>query len=892
VPVGRRDDLMGASRWPLVGRQAACEAITAALVDEDAGGIVIAGPAGVGRTRVLHEALFMAGDRGRPVRWAAATSAATHVPLGALAHLLPAVDVASDSLVLLQRASQAIAGDGSERPPVLGVDDVHLLDPLSVTLLHQLATSGAVTLVLAVRTGNAAPDPAAPLWKDRLVTRIELQPLSRDETERLLTEVLSGDVEARTTERLWRLTQGNPLFLRELVEDGRRTGRLGLAGGLWRWDGPLAPPQRLVEIVLAHMGDLSSDQRRVLEVLSTAEPLAVQQVVDLSSADAVASLQHRGVVVDADSGATGQVRIAHPLYTEVVRGRASEAGLRLIRQQLADRQGYDSLPDDLVRRCTRLLDSDAPMVEHTVLTRAARYANAMLDHPGAERLARAAVEAGADARAHVALVEASWWQGQPALGERLVTEAASVSGAGEDRVWLTATRVLALFCGLQRRDDAAALLKQAAAEVRTEEDRAVVSSIEATLAFLGGDPARALRHAAPVLSSGTGAGAAQPIAAAAAATSLAVTGQTAQALATVETGWRALDSLTEGPHLAFVWVWLTGAEVLALHLAGRIEQLEQRVSELHRKSLAAPEWPGDAVVSLFHGWAAMAAGRLRLAIRWLIEAQVGLQRRDPVGLLPLCLSLLARARAVIGDVAGAEELLADRERIRHGAVTVFDPAASLAWAWLEAARGRTAKAGEGVLEAAALAADQGQLAVEALLLHDGLRFGRAADVVLRLRQLAATLDSPFVEDLAAHAEAVQTGSGELLERQSHRFEEAGALLFAADAAQAASSAYKRSGDRRRAAHLASRVSTLIRACGLAETPALDHVAPPLLTSREEEVARLADRGMSNQAIADRLVVSVRTVETHLTHIYTKLGISGRADLARALATVPTQPRRR
>ena len=54
------------------------------------------------------------------------------------------------------------------------------------------------------------------------------------------------------------------------------------------------------------------------------------------------------------------------------------------------------------------------------------------------------------------------------------------------------------------------------------------------------------------------------------------------------------------------------------------------------------------------------------------------------------------------------------------------------------------------------------------------------------------------------------------------------------------------------------------------------------------MARLADRGMSNQAIADRLVVSVRTVETHLSHIYDKLGINGRAELARALAMVPTR----
>ncbi len=875
---------MQADRWPLVGREAACEAITVALLDGKVGGIVIASPAGVGRTRMLHEALSMAHRRGRPIRWAAATtSAATHVPLGALAHLLPTVDAASDPLVLLQRAAQAIAGDGSGPTPVFGVDDVHLLDPLSVTLLHQLRMSGAVTLVLAVRTGNAAPDPAAPLWKDRLLTRIELQPLSRDETEQLLTRALRGDVEARTTERLWRLSRGNPLFLRELVEDGRRTGRFERAPGLWRWCGPMTPSQRLVEIVLAQLGELNPAEWRALEVLATAEPLAVQQVVDLSSADAVASLQREGIVVDDDSGASGQVRIAHPLYSEVVRGRASEAGLRLIRRQLSDAPGGRGIPGDLVRRCVRLLDSDAPMVEAGVLTEAARHASAMLDHPLAERLARAAVEEGADAQAHLALVEASWWQGQPALGERLVAEAAPVVGSGGDRAWLTATRVLALFCGRGRRDDAVALLKQAAAEVDTDEGRAVLAATEATLALLGGDPARALGHATPVLTSATPVGAALPLAAATAAASLALTGRTTQALATVETGWHALDSLPEGPDRAFTWVALAQAELLALHLAGRIEQLERRVVELHRRSLAAPEWSGDAVVSLHRGWAALAAGRLCVAIRWLEEAQMGLQRRDPVGLLPLCLALLARARAVIGDVAGAEELCAERERIGRGAVTVFDPVASLAWAWLEGARGQTAKAGDGVLEAAALAADQGQPAVEAILLHDGLRFGRAADVAHRLRELAGTLDSPFVEDLASHAEAVLTGSGEHLDLASHRFEKAGALLFAADAAAAASAAHERSGDRRRAASHATRVSRLLRACGLAETPALDHVTPPLLTSREQEVARLAGRGMSNQAIADRLVVSVRTVETHLSHIYDKLGISGRTELARTLA---------
>ncbi len=881
---------MEAARWPLIGREASCEAITAALREGDAGGIVIAGPAGVGRTRMLHEALSMAGEQGRPVRWAAATGAATHVPLGALAHLLPAVDVASDPLVLLQRAAQAIAGDSPRRTPVFGVDDVHLLDPLSVTLLHQLGTSGAVTLVLAVRTGSTAPDPAAPLWKDRLVTRIDLQPMSRDDTERLLVEALDGDVEARTAERLWRLSRGYPLFLRELVEDGRHTGQLRCAEGLWSWNGPMVPSQRLVEIVLTQLGELSQDEWRVLEILASAEPIAAQQVIDLASADVVAPLQRRGLVVDDESGVSGQIRIAHPLYAEVVRGRASEAGLRLLRRQLAELQVRGGPPGDLVRRCGQLLDSDVPTVGPTELTEAARQANAMFDHPMAQRLAQAAIEAGADARAHLALVEACWWQGTPVPGEGLVTQAASMAGSDHDRAWLAATRVLALFCGLKRTDDAAALLKQAGADVRTREGRAVLAATEATLAFLGGDPARALQHATPVLSPTAPAGASRPLAAAVAAASLAVTGRTAQALATVETGWRALDSLTEGPDMALLWVGLAQAEVLTLHLSGRIEQLGRRVAELHRRSLAAPDWSGDAIASLLHGWAELAAGRLHPAIRWLAEAHVSLQSRDPVGLLPLCLSLLATARSVTGDVAAAEEILADRPPIGHGAVTVFDPAASVAWASLEAAKGRVDKAGDVVLEAAALAADQGLPAVEALLLHDGLRFGRAADVVHRLEELAGMMDSPFVADLAAHAEAVLTGSGELLGLASQRFERAGVLLFAANAAAAAASAYERSGDRRRAASLAATASRLVSTCGLGQTPALDHVMPPLLTSREQEVARLADRGMSNQAIADQLVVSVRTVETHLSHIYTKLGISGRADLARALAVLPPQRR--
>jgi predicted ATPase/DNA-binding CsgD family transcriptional regulator len=53
----------------------------------------------------------------------------------------------------------------------------------------------------------------------------------------------------------------------------------------------------------------------------------------------------------------------------------------------------------------------------------------------------------------------------------------------------------------------------------------------------------------------------------------------------------------------------------------------------------------------------------------------------------------------------------------------------------------------------------------------------------------------------------------------------------------------------------------------------------LLTSREREVAVLAAEGMSNREIAERLVISKRTVDAHVAHVYTKLGISSRVQLA-------------
>ena len=68
---------------------------------------------------------------------------------------------------------------------------------------------------------------------------------------------------------------------------------------------------------------------------------------------------------------------------------------------------------------------------------------------------------------------------------------------------------------------------------------------------------------------------------------------------------------------------------------------------------------------------------------------------------------------------------------------------------------------------------------------------------------------------------------------------------------------------------------------LANAPddALPPGSQPALTRREEQVAALAARGLTNRDIAAQLFLSVRTVEVHVDHILTKLGFRTRTQLA-------------
>ncbi len=874
---------MRADSWTLTGRDPELRFIAERVTGGDPRSVVIAGPAGVGKTRLAREALADAKRGGRVTRWAAGTNAAAAIPLGAVAHLLPAVGTVSDPLTLLQHASAAIVEQGKGHRLVIGIDDAHLLDELSVTLLHQLALTRTACLVLTVRSGDPAPDPVVTLWKNGLADRLELAQLPRVEMERLVTGVLGGVVDSRTIERLWRATRGNVLFLRELVEGGCETGALRTRGGVWIWEGRMEPTPRLREIVQSQLGGLGADERTALELLATDEPLGLGRVASLINPEVVAVLERRGLVTVVNSGWRAEVWLAHPIYATVVRDQLPEANACRLRRRLANTHLPWKRQDDLLRAGLLLLDSDQPGAHASLLAEAAVHANALLDHDNAARMARASID-GTDGRdgmrAHLALLEAVRWQGQPDEAEQVAAAAAPFATSAEDRSRLAVVRALNLFFGLGQVAKAEAMLNKAAADAADNEVCRRISAVHGMLAYFAGRPQQAAESGAEILASEGVSAEAVVWASSATGAGLAARGRTTEALSVVADGWAALARCTTEPEMALCRQALAHGELSALLLGGRVHDAVARATELHKWCMAAPQWAGDALAAAHIGWAALVAGRPRTAVRWLAEAVAGLGQCDPGGFGHLYIALLAQTHAQLGDAEAARRLLDGSSAGRHCAV--FEPELLLAEAWQAAADDRVCQAVDRALQAASVAAGMGQRVVEAQALHTAVRLGRAGQVAGRLRQLAGQVEGPLVAVYSAHAQAAAANAGGPLDDVAVEFEAMGARLLATDAAAHAAAAHLRTGDRRRAAASTARAASLARACEEVRTPALEQLAPRPLTTREGEVASLVVQGMKNQAIAERLVLSVRTVEAHLANAYAKLGISSRAELAKAL----------
>ena len=122
------------------------------------------------------------------MRWFVGTESARSIPLGVFAHLI-AASTSRDPVTFLSAARESLLTDGDL---IICVDDAHLLDQLSATLLHQLAIDRAVRIVATVRSGEAAPDAVTSLWKDGHLVRLDLTPFSKQQSIGFVESVLGG----------------------------------------------------------------------------------------------------------------------------------------------------------------------------------------------------------------------------------------------------------------------------------------------------------------------------------------------------------------------------------------------------------------------------------------------------------------------------------------------------------------------------------------------------------------------------------------------------------------------------------------------------------------------------------------------------------------------------
>jgi DNA-binding NarL/FixJ family response regulator len=169
-----------------------------------------------------------------------------------------------------------------------------------------------------------------------------------------------------------------------------------------------------------------------------------------------------------------------------------------------------------------------------------------------------------------------------------------------------------------------------------------------------------------------------------------------------------------------------------------------------------------------------------------------------------------------------------------------------------------------------------------ICLQTATQFGDRSGAA-RLRELEAIVEGPRAGLAARLAEALRDGDAAELAAVSEDFERMGDLVAAVDAAAHAAIGYHRQGLRGSALGCSTRADALARQCGSASTPALRQASEPLpLTDRELEIVMLIADGLSNRAIAERLTLSVRTVESHIYRAMSKTGTTSRDDLSNLL----------
>jgi DNA-binding CsgD family transcriptional regulator len=798
------------------------------------------------------------------------------VPLGAFYRSVT-VDTPQEPAAMLAAAHQTLE---REENLVVVVDDAQLLDSLSSTLVHQLAAGGSARLIVTIRSGDPVPDAVTALLKERLLLSLRLDAFTREQTEALARAVLGGVVDTRLINELHQRTAGSPLLLRGLLTGGRESGVLARTDAGWQLRGPLRADRQLYDLIEFRLQSSAPEELAAVEILAAAEVLDWEILRELCDADAVGRLERRGVIQVVADGSNTVARLGHPILREVAMQRAGMVRTRQLttllaqqlQKQMQTQEARWGLPDvrTRIQLAQFMIRSDlAPDLD--LIIDAAANAMTMSNFACGEELARFAFERGGGLPAALVLGRALSWRGQGDETEAVLADVEPPDGADEWTIvrW-GALRALNLFFNCKQVERARQVLADVKNRVTSDAFVVFVTALEVSFAFFSGDVATAIETGPRLCESDV-----LPLAAlfAAVATScaLALTGRFGDVHRIADAGLRAAALSESGSHRFTIGL----AEATALTAAGDFPAAE-RVWERY-SAMAAGVLDANAMVYAMLGVVQLGRGALPAACAAFQDSISAMSRGFPSGWLMLVGAWSAQAEGARGDAAAAAAALRGSEGAYGPQVAVFLPELELARAWQRASAGQTTAARTHALRAAQVAREAGMDAVEMRALHTAVRFDDRSHTE-RLAELATTLNTLLAAAIAEHARGLADHDGDLLDTAANRFADMDAMALAADAAAQAAREHTRTGKRGKELESSTRAHWLASQHEI-RTPAVHSVAQPLpITDREREIANLVTAGLSNRQIAERLSVSVRTVEGHLYRIFAKLGIERREQL--------------
>ncbi|MBO3094627.1 helix-turn-helix transcriptional regulator [Cellulomonas dongxiuzhuiae] len=825
--------------------------------------VLVVGDAGSGKTHAVARTLERLRAQHHDLHIVHITGTGTHdgLPLGALEPLLddPAAAFGDLAGTLRSLAANLERRRGSGRL-VLRVEDAHRLDDASARALDWLVRQDSVQVVATLRQSWAARSPWAALWKDDVVERLDVAPLTREAAERWLTAELGAPVTADTTDRLWRTSGGSATRLREAVHDARASGALEQRNGAWVWRGGQQGRSRTLDLAELDLQGVSTQGKAALEVCAVVCPVALDVLLDLVPAAAVDELVLAGAVTMTTAATVtgGTVRVVDltmPAYADVARAWIPASRQReLLQRALEAPVAHGVAATSLIRSVSLAIDlgMDVPPAR---VQEALTAAFTIHQHDSVVMLTTGVLASSppgaAAAQLHALRGDARVMLTELAEAERDFSRAAELLAEGPldvasatlllhvaDMAALVAHRRLGdVDRALARLDEIVRPLREAdpvLPALRWRDEVEVtrltrlgyagrLETIDAALVALegGAHPARRVSLAPPT------------------AMGLGESGRLHEAFALC-TRFGEIAAAHEDLHR-----WGRGEVLVAtfftLLWSGEVEAVRAALAPTAADAPIAVEW---ATVHTALGLLAIADGSWNDARTHLATARARFDETDLTGLASYSLTAEATAAAACGDAAAARDLLEQASRASVGSARAMEGDLRVrrldALSWLRSA--------DLVAEARAVARwarERGAARVELEALHRWIdasrRAGGQADpaLVARVRSLGAVCDGARSAALVAHVEALAAQDADLARIAERELNRRGLWL------------------------------------------------PPLgasvaLTSREQEIASLAAGGLTSRAIAQRLVLSTRTVDSHLSRVFAKLGVHSREELANVL----------